>query len=80
LLALIAPRAFLIVGGESGPGAADGDRSWPLVNAALPVYLLFGDRPRLGLLNHRRGHEIPDAGFEKMVEWLRFYLTMQQDH
>ena len=31
LLALIAPRPFLVLGGESGGGAADGDRSWPLL-------------------------------------------------
>ena len=45
LLALIAPRAMLILGGESGPGAADGDRSWPLVEAAIPVYRLFDVPP-----------------------------------
>lgn len=37
LLAMIAPRPLLILGGEQGPGAADGDRSWHLIDAALPV-------------------------------------------
>lgn len=70
LLALTAPRALLILGGESGPGAADGDRSWPLIDAALPVYRLFGGPPRLGLLNHHQGHSIPPESFERIAEWL----------
>lgn len=73
LLALMAPRAFLILGGESGPGAADGDRSWPLIDAALPVHRLFHDRPRLGLLNHHQGHSIPEDAGNKMLDWLEAY-------
>lgn len=74
LLALIAPRPFLIVGGEAGPGAADGDRSWVLINAALPAWKLFGSPARLGLLNHHQGHSIPDEAFVKMSQWLETYL------
>lgn len=71
LLALIAPRPFLILGGESGSGAADGDRSWPLLEAALPVWRLYGEPTRLGLLNHRQGHSISPESFERIAEWLR---------
>ena len=74
LLALIAPRPFLILAGESGPGAADGDRNWPLLEAALPVYRLHGDPPRLAMFNHRQGHAIPPEAFERMGEWLECYL------
>lgn len=74
LLALIAPRPFLILGGESGGGAADGDRSWPLLEAALPVWRLYGEPTRLGLLNHRQGHSISPESFEKIAEWLETYL------
>jgi dienelactone hydrolase len=74
LLALIAPRAILLLGGESGPGAADGDRSWPLIEAALPVYRLHSKQPRIGLLNHHQGHSIPDEAGTKMLEWLETYL------
>ena len=74
LLALMAPRAFLILGGETGPGAADGERSWPLIEAALPVYRLYREQPRLGLLNHRQGHSIPDEAGAKLIEWLETYL------
>ena len=75
LLALIAPRPFLIIGGESGPGAADGDRSWVLINAALPIWKLYGNTHRLGLLNHRQGHAITEQGFEKMADWLTVYVS-----
>jgi len=75
LLALIAPRALLVVGGESGKGAADGNRSWSIINAAMPVYRLFDGTPRVCLLNHGQGHTIPPDVFERMAEWLEFYLN-----
>jgi len=75
LLGLIAPRPFLILGGESGPGAADGDRSWPLLEAALPAWQLYGTPTRLGLLNHRQGHSISPESFDRMAEWLEVYLA-----
>ena len=78
LLALIAPRAFLLVGGESGPpntSVADGDRSWPYIEAVLPIYKFYGDIAPVGLYNHRLGHTIPDKAFSRMSEWLKFYLA-----
>jgi dienelactone hydrolase len=75
LLALAAPRPFLVLAGEnSSPSASDGDRTWPLVEAALPAWRLYGDRPRLGLYNHRQGHSIPPTAFARMHEWLATYL------
>lgn len=73
-LGLIAPRPFLILGGESGPGAADGDRSWPIMQAALPAWRLYGQPMRLGLLNHHQGHSMSPESFERMAEWLQTYL------
>jgi dienelactone hydrolase len=70
LLALTAPRPFLLIGGES----ADGDRSWPFVEAALPIYRLSTPRPRLGLLNHRQGHAVPPIAEERILEWFATYL------
>ena len=77
LLALIAPRAFLVLAGESGPATmsvADGDRCWPHLDAAKPVYQLYGNPARLGLYNHRQGHTIPPEAAEKLSEWLRVYV------
>jgi dienelactone hydrolase len=69
LLALAAPRPFLLVGGDS----ADGTASWPWVAAARPVYRLYGAPPRLGLLNHRRGHVVPPDVEPRLLEWLETY-------
>ena len=70
LLAMIAPRAFLLIGGNS----ADGDQSWPFIEAALPVYRLYDSRPRIGLLNHRQGHSFPPIALERTIDWLKVYL------
>lgn len=74
LLALIAPRAFLVLAGESGRGAADGDRGWPLLEAALPVYRLYGEPPHLGQYNHHQGHSIPPDAYDRLAQWLETYL------
>ncbi len=73
LLGLIAPRAFLLLGGDS----ADGDRSWPFISAALPVYQLFGGTPRVGLFNHRQGHEVPPEAERRIYEWLEAYAPLR---
>jgi len=70
LLALVAPRAFLLLAGDS----ADGARSWPFIEAALGVYRLYGRTPRVGLLNHRRGHSVPPEAEKRIYEWFAAYL------
>jgi len=55
LLALAAPRAFLLLAGES----ADGDGSQVYLDAAAPVYRLLGKPENLVLYNHRQGHRYP---------------------
>jgi dienelactone hydrolase len=70
LLALAAPRPFLLIGGES----ADGDRGWPFIAAALPVYELYGKPARIGQFNHRKGHAVPPEAVERIEEWLLAYL------
>ena len=74
LLALIAPRAFLVLAGESGRGSADGDRSWPYLAAALPVYRLYTPTARLGLFNHHQGHSLPEEAQTHLQQWLQTYL------
>ena len=70
LLALVAPRPFLLVGGDS----ADGTASWPWIAAALPVYRLYGTPARLGLLNHHRGHAVPADVAPRLLEWMETYV------
>lgn len=70
LLALVAPRAFLLIGGNS----ADGDRSWPFIEAVLPTYRLYGEPCPVGLYNHGQGHTIPPLAEQRVYEWLTAYL------
>lgn len=72
LLGLIAPRPFLLIGG----GAADGAKSWPLIERALPVYRLHEPdrRPRLGLFDHGEGHSVPPIAERRIQQWLLTYL------
>jgi formylglycine-generating enzyme required for sulfatase activity/pimeloyl-ACP methyl ester carboxylesterase len=70
LLALIAPRPFLLIGGES----ADTDKSWHYINAAKAVYKVNGKPEQLGYYNHRQGHSPSPESFELSLEWLDHFL------
>ena len=75
LVALVAPKPFLLLAGEAGSRAvSDGDRSWPYLQAAHSVCKLYDKPARIGLYNHREGHTISDETFEKLAEWLEVYL------
>ena len=71
VLALCAPRPFLILGGDS----ADGDASWPFVHAVLPVYRLLGAEGKIGLINHRGKHTYPQAARRQSYQWLDHWLA-----
>lgn len=72
VMALIVPRPFLVMGGDS----ADGTDSWPFVKEARMVYALLGARDRIGLYNHKAGHTFPEQArrlaFRWLDHWLRF--------
>lgn len=70
VLGLAAPKPFLLLGGDS----ADGDRSWPFIDAVLPVYRLYREPARVGLYNHRKGHSIPPPAEQRAYAWLTTYL------
>ena len=70
LLALAAPRPFLLIGGQS----ADGDRGWPFIAQALRVYELYGSPARLGQYNHGKGHAVPPEAEQRIDEWFAAYL------
>ena len=71
LLALSAPKPFLLIGGDS----ADGVQSWSYVSAAAAVYRRYGQPVRLGLLNHGQGHSVPKIAEERIYSWLETYLS-----
>lgn len=72
LLALVAPRAFLLIGGDSADGAA----SWPFIAAAQPVYALHDQAAseRFGLWNHGQGHTVPSEMVTRVTDWFRYTL------
>jgi dienelactone hydrolase len=78
VLALAAPRPFLVLGGDS----ADGDASWTFIRAVLPVYELLGAGDRLGLLNHKGKHSFPREArrlaYRWLDHWLRFKPTREE--
>jgi dienelactone hydrolase len=69
VLALVAPRAFLLVGGDS----ADGDKSWPYIEAVRPVWQLAGAPEAVGLLNHHTGDKFPMEARERAYAWLDWF-------
>ncbi len=71
LLALAAPRPFLLIGGDS----ADGSKSIPYVTSAQQVYRLFGQPVRLGLYRHGKGHAVPPKALSRSLEWLTTYIA-----
>lgn len=66
LLALIAPRALLLIGG----GSADGEGSGEFVRAAEPVYDLLGGTGRIQFINHKQGHAYPPVARKAAEEFL----------
>jgi dienelactone hydrolase len=75
VLALAAPRAFLLIGGDSADGAA----SWPYIAAALPVWALTGAPTALGLFNHHQGHAFPAVAQERSYQWLDWFLRPESE-
>ncbi len=67
LLALIAPRPFLLIAGES----SDGDKSWPFLKAAQPSY---ANPQHLGMFNHRQGHTPTAQSVVHAMDWLERFL------
>jgi pimeloyl-ACP methyl ester carboxylesterase len=70
LLGLIAPRPFLLIGGDE----YDGPRSWHYVNAARQVYGLFGKPEQIGYFNHHTGHSPTPEAIGHAMRWLEHFL------
>lgn len=72
LMALVAPRAFLILAGNS----ADNDKSWAYVQAASPVYTLLGVPKNVGWFNHGAGHAYPPEARRVAETFLDSFLKI----
>jgi hypothetical protein len=70
VLSLVAPRAFLLLGGDS----ADGERSRAFIDAARPVWKLLGKEEDLRFLDHGKGHSYPPEARAAAEEFLDRHL------
>jgi dienelactone hydrolase len=70
LLALCAPKPFLLIGGDF----ADGVKSIPYINAVAPVYNLYGKSQNLKLFNHGQGHDITPEAEKLTYDWIIEHL------
>ena len=71
LLALVAPRPYMLIMGED----SDNDKSWTYINAARKVYDVFGKPRRIGAFNHRTGHSPTPESVTLAMEWLSHWLS-----
>jgi hypothetical protein len=58
-----------LIGGDS----ADGDRSWPYIAEALPLWRLAAAPQAIGLFNHLQGHSFPPIAQSRAYEWLDWF-------
>ena len=67
LLALVAPRPFLLLAGDS----ADDQRSLVFLNAVRPIYALLGAPANLEWLDHHQGHTYGPPAQAAVEDFLR---------
>ena len=70
LLGLIAPRPFLLIGGDT----YDTDESWYYINAAREVYSLYDVPHHIGYYNHHSGHAPTPEAVRLAINWIRHFL------
>lgn len=70
LLALVAPRPFLLIGGDE----YDKQDSWHYINAARAVYELSGNGQNIGYINHHTGHTPTPDAVSAAFAWLDHFL------
>jgi len=70
VLALVAPRPFLLIGGDS----ADGERSLPYILSVQPIYNLLGAGDAIAFFNHKQGHAFPPEAQKRAYEWIDRWL------
>ena len=71
LLALMAPRPALLIGGDD----SDKDTSWHYINAARPAYRALGFPNYIGFYNHHSGHSPAPAAVDLAFQWFDHFLV-----
>jgi dienelactone hydrolase len=69
ILAMIAPRAFLLLGGTN-----DNHRAWPFIAAAMPVWKATSHIEKIGWYHHASGHCLPQGAKRASYLFLRRHL------
>jgi hypothetical protein len=69
VLAMIAPRAFLLVGGQY-----DTDCAWPFIAGAIPLWRSYGKAEDIGWFRHEAGHSWPKEAQDEGYRFLDTYL------
>ena len=72
LIGLIAPRPFLLIGGDT----YDTAKSWYYINAAREVYKLYRKPENIGYFNHHKGHMPTPEAVWRAMEWLAHFLGL----
>ncbi len=75
LLALLAPRPFFLIAGQT-----DTSEAWHYFEAARPVYRLYGAGERLNGLNHASGHRPTAASLDASYRWLGNLFRLSPRH
>lgn len=71
ILALVGPKPFLLIGGDS----ADGAISQPYIDAVKPVYRLYNKKNiNIELYNHGTGHGVHPEAERRTYEWMARFL------
>lgn len=71
VLALVAPKPFLLIGGDS----ADGEQSRPYIKAVRPVYRLYDKPCNIELRNHGQGHSAIPVTETWTYDWMKDHLN-----
>lgn len=71
LLALLAPRSFLLIVGDT-----DRPESWQYLQEAQQVYDLYDRRDAVGCFYHATGHQPTDESIEASYRWLAEQLGL----
>ena len=77
LLLLIAPRPFLLIGGDAGDddkNSVDGLQSWPGIARVIPLYRELGAPEAIGLFVHGKGHDVPLESHGLALRWMEHFL------
>ena len=74
VLAMIAPRSFLLVGGEF-----DHDGAWPFIDGAKKLWRSYGSQcqKKVGWLRHHSGHRWPQEVRNDAYKFLIKHLTVK---